>query len=136
MAVVSLAAYLSTNTTAKKYAKMLSDCINDVRLDGRMGKLGGFERNSQASSSGIRKAHIRMPSDKPWSSGKPQPFRSSDNFLVYAHHHAESGHYQIIAIITPDAHAKADKMLFGICEYAENNFHCLNARELAKLETY
>lgn len=136
MAVVSLASYLSTNSSAKKYAAILSDCINGIRLDGRLGKLGGFERNAQACASGIRKAHIKMPNEKSWEHGKAQPFRSSDNFLIYCHHHDASDHYHIIAIVTPDAHSRIDKMLFGICEYAEKNFHCLNSRELKDLEVF
>lgn len=136
MAVVSLADYLSSNPAAKKYAKILSDCINGVRIDGRIGKIGGFERNPAACASEIRKAHIRMPSEQPWHHAKEQPFRSSDNFLIYCHHHEISDHYHIIAIVTPDAHAKIDKMLFGICEYAEKNFHNLNSRELKELQTF
>lgn len=136
MAVVSLASNLAKNPAAKIYAKMLSDCINDIRLDGRLGKLGGFERSPQACDSCIRKAHIKMAHEEPWPRGKPQPFRSSDNFLIYCHHYDVSDHYHIIAIVTPDAHKKADGMLFNICEYAEKHFHCLNSKELLTLETF
>lgn len=136
MAVVSLAGYLSADPAANKYAKILSDCINGIRLDGRLGKLGGFERNAQACSSGIRKAHIKMPHESPWPGNKAQPFRSSDNFLIYCHHHDTSDHYHIIAIVSPDGHSRIDKMLYGICEYAEENFHCLNSRELSSLQVF
>ena len=136
MDVVSLATHLSSDPIAKKYAKMLSCALNEVSLDGRMGKLGGFERNKSAALSGIRKAHIRMPWEQPWGKRVPQRLRSSDNFLIYCSHNLIDNHYQIIQIVSPDGHSRIDSMLPAIIDFAESNFHCLSGREIQELETY
>ncbi len=42
-------------------------------------------------------------------------------------------YYQIIAIITPDAHARADALIPYLAELAETHFHQLDISELKNL---
>ncbi|MCZ5622837.1 type II toxin-antitoxin system YafO family toxin [Escherichia coli] len=82
----------------------------------------------------IRKIHLKLPGDKPWSPEAPLSERTCDNFLVFAQHLYDDEHYQILAIISPDAHQRVDAMLPRLVKLAEENFIELSPEELARLK--
>lgn len=127
---------LEGNNTAIGYAKELSDYLNRVSLSGRIGKDGGFERNAQATSSGVMKIHIKIPGEGFWSSSLRQSLRTSDNYLVYAMHWDDPGKFMVIAIITPDAHARIDGLLPSIIKITEKDFHSLTMSDFKVLKFY
>ncbi|MFU2074807.1 type II toxin-antitoxin system YafO family toxin [Gallibacterium anatis] len=106
------------------------------------GHYGGFERNTQAEESGIKKLHVALGKKdfllKTWRFADGDK-RTCDNFLVYVRHWVYSDYFHIIAIITPNAHANADKLIHGIIEQAEV-FHANGLPDLQKIpyfdETY
>ena len=57
--------------------------------------------------------------------------RTCDNFLVFAQHLYDDEHYQILAIINPDAHQRVDAMLPRLVRLAEEKFIELSSDELA-----
>lgn len=135
MAIVSITNSLASNNIFQYYAKSLSLVLNG-ESNSRIGKLAGFERSSFARDSLIRKAHIKMPNEIPWGRNHRDAFRTSDNFLVFSQHYLHPEHYQILTIITPNAHAVADQMLQSLSVLAENTFHCLNKIQLSELKQY
>lgn len=136
MASVSLHESLSGNATFEGYARELTDYLNGVSLSGRLGKNGGFERNKRATESGILKIHIKVPGESFWDSSVIQRHRTSNNYLVYARHWDFSDIFQIIAIVTPDAHERIDGLLPGIVQVVERDFQDLNERQLSQLTFY
>lgn len=136
MAEVCIHSSIANNQTVQGYARELSNYLNGVSLSGRLGKNGGFERNNAATQSGIMKIHIKIPGEVHWGTDEKQRYRTSNNYLVYARHWDFSDKYQIIAIITPDAHERIDGLLPDIIEIAENSFHKLNQTQLAQLTYY
>ncbi|MBP1034038.1 type II toxin-antitoxin system YafO family toxin [Serratia fonticola] len=118
------------------YARELSLYLNDLSLSGRMGRNGGFERNTAAQTSGVLKIHIKVPGEPFWPASVRQINRTSDNYLVYVRHWEEPETFQIIAVITPDAHDRANSMLPALIKIAEDDFHCLNQHQLLSLIYY
>ncbi|MGR7271949.1 type II toxin-antitoxin system YafO family toxin [Klebsiella aerogenes] len=136
MAKVSITRELYHLAAAHKYAKMLSDYLsNDARF-WCFGALGGFERNYDAMAANIRKIHLKLPGDRPWPPEASLSERTCDNYLVFAQHLFYDEHYQILAIISPNAHQQADSMLPRLIKLAEDTFHELPHDELDKLKTY
>lgn len=135
MAIVSITSSLAKNNIFQYYARALSLVLNGGS-NSRIGKLAGFERGSFTRNSLIRKAHIKMPNETSWDSSHRDAFRTSDNFLVFSQHYLYSDYYQILTIITPNAHSVADQMLQSLSVLAENTFHCLNQDQLSTLKQY
>lgn len=84
-------------------------------------------------SAGIEKFHIRMPEDEPWSSKLPLSRRTSNNYLVFVRHFYIDGYFQVLAIISPNAHQQIDSMLGALIELAEKTFIELSKEELDTL---
>jgi mRNA interferase YafO len=59
--------------------------------------------------------------------------RKSDNFLIYAQHWDCRDFYQIVAILSPDAHATVDGILPALIDHVEDEFQSFNERELKEL---
>ncbi|ENL3124946.1 type II toxin-antitoxin system YafO family toxin [Escherichia coli] len=136
MAKVSITGELRHLAAAHKYAQMLADYISKGSQFWCFGSLGGFERNYDAMAANIRKIHLKLPGDKPWPPEASLSERTCDNFLVYAQHLYIDEHYQILAIISPNAHQQADSMLPQLIKLAEETFIELPPDELEKLKTY
>ncbi|MFZ7265581.1 type II toxin-antitoxin system YafO family toxin [Avibacterium avium] len=100
------------------------------------GSYGGFERNPQAMQAQIYKIHIALNeqdfASKYWRYRNKPNKRKSDNFLVFNSHWAYPNLLQIIDIISPEAHKKADKLLPMLIDRDEA-FHSFNEEELKQL---
>ena len=136
MAKVSIHSSLANNSLIETYAKDLSLFLNEISLSGMIGRNGGFERNMAAQSSGVMKVHVKIPEEPAWPASVRQISRTSDNYLVYARHWDYSDYFQIIALISPDAHKMADRLLPKIIDIADKDFHDLNLSQLNALTTY
>lgn len=136
MAEVCIHPSIEGNSTVQGYARELSNYLNGVSLSGRLGKNGGFERNAAATTSGIMKIHIKVPGESHWASNIQQRDRTSNNYLVYARHWAYPQRFQIITIVTPDAHERIDGLLHAIIKIAEKDFLGLNESQLSALTYY
>lgn len=136
MAEVYIHPSIAQNVTVQGYARELSDYLNGTALSRRLGKNGGFERNNAATQSGILKIHIRIPGEALWGVADVQRYRTSNNYLVYARHWDFTDKFQIISIVTPDAHERIDGLLPDIIKIAENDFHSLNQTQLDQLTCY
>lgn len=136
MAEVYLHPSLAQDITVQGYARELSDYLNGTALSGRLGKNGGFERNNAAIQSSILKIHIKVPGETLWNAADVQRYRTSNNYLVYARHWDLTQKFQIICIVTPDAHQRIDGLLPSIIKIAEDGFHSLNEEQLNQLTCY
>lgn len=100
-----------------------------------LGHYGKFERNAQAELSNLHKIHIALyQADfnlKTWQR-RNGASRTCDNFVVYTQHFLEEECFQILGIVSPEAHAVIDKFLPYFIEKAEA-FHRLNRKQLAGL---
>lgn len=136
MAKVCIHSSLASNETIQGYARELSAFLNGDSLSGRIGKNSGFERNHSATSCGIIKAHIKIPGAGFWPANLPQKNRTSNDYLVYVRHWDFSDTFQILAVITPDAHERIDGLLPTLVDIAEKSFHDLNDAQLKALTYY
>ncbi|QDL33822.1 type II toxin-antitoxin system YafO family toxin [Serratia liquefaciens] len=92
---------------AKAYAKLLQDWKRTSLLPSVFGRDGMWELNSRTRDSQIYKLHIRLSDEMPWKKHKPQIDRVSNNYLVYTQHWLDNGRYQVISIMSPNAHELA-----------------------------
>lgn len=103
------------------------------------GSYGGFERNPKAVQAQIYKIHIALTEQdlisKFWRYKYKPNRRQSDNFLVFNSHWAYPNLFQIIDIISPNAHKRADKLLPMLIDRAET-FHDFEIKELEKLKWF
>uniref|UniRef100_UPI0035C6BE94 type II toxin-antitoxin system YafO family toxin n=1 Tax=Serratia quinivorans TaxID=137545 RepID=UPI0035C6BE94 len=136
MVKVSITKDLYKLAAAHKYASMLAEYLSNGTKYWCFGSHGGFERNYQAMAANIRKIHLKLPGERPWPPEFTSSQRTCDNFLVYAQHYYDDEHFQILAIISPDAHQLSDVMLPRIITLAETSFIELSPDELASLKTY
>lgn len=136
MARVCIHSSLSDIPVIQGYARELSLYLNNLSLSGRLGRNGGFERNNNAQSSGILKIHFKAPGEGFWDRAVRQVDRTCDNYIIYARHWDDTETFQIIAVITPHAHAKADAMLPDIIQIAESDFHSMSDSQLQSLTYY
>ncbi|MEG9832566.1 type II toxin-antitoxin system YafO family toxin [Serratia marcescens] len=136
MIKVSITAELSDDETARHFAQMVARCLSNLPASPLLGCRGGFERNPNAMAAGIEKFHVRMPDEEAWPSHTPINRRTSNNFLVFARHFYDDNYFQILALVTPEAHQRIDAMLPRLIDLAENTFIELSERELDKLEHF
>lgn len=135
MIKVSITNALMNKGAAHRYAQNLAESLSLGKQFWCFGSHGGFERNYEAMAANIRKIHVLLEGDKPWPANYSISERTCNNFLIYAHHLYEDDHFQILALISPDAHARVDAMLPEIIKLAEA-FIELPLSELEKLKTY
>lgn len=136
MVKVSITEGLYKLAAAHMYAKMLAETISNDTPYWCFGSHGGFERSYEAMSANIRKIHLKLPGDKPWPPEYSQSQRTCDNYLVYAKHLYNDEHYQIIAIISPNAHDQIDSILPSIIKLVEETFSEISQEELDELKIY
>lgn len=103
-----------------------------------LGHHGYFEQNSQAMDSQINKLHIALYNSdwtlKTWKNRNGYN-RTCDNMVIYVEHFFQPNYYQILAIVTPEAHKNIDKLLTGYVQLAED-FHKLRPSELSRLDAF
>ncbi|EAS8534066.1 hypothetical protein EHZ41_22380 [Salmonella enterica] len=133
MIAVSINSRLQHNKAIQTYARMLAQFLDRDELTGWLGRNSSFERNKQAIKSGVFKMHVRLLHEKPWSSHTRQPNRVCDSYLVYAQHWDIRNYYQVVALISPEAHKTVDKFLPAIIAIVESEFQVLNEQELKAL---
>lgn len=136
MAKVSITEKLQKHAAAHRFAQNLAKNLANETQFWCFGSHGGFEKNYNAMAANIRKIHVKLEGDAPWPAEFSLSERTCNNFLVYAQHLYEDEHYQILALVSPDAHQVIDKMLPSIIELAEETFIDLPSDELSKLKTY
>ncbi|MCI5764348.1 type II toxin-antitoxin system YafO family toxin [Actinobacillus porcinus] len=105
-----------------------------------LGHAGAFERNKLATQSNLFKFHIALLeadfNAKSWKSNANQgDKRTSDNFVLYVQHYWHENFYQILDILTPEAHSRIDVLLPQYIEQAEQ-FHSLRLMELQALTNF
>ncbi|MBI0277283.1 type II toxin-antitoxin system YafO family toxin [Hafnia alvei] len=137
MAFVSIAVINGTSVISPAgvvYARMLASALGGRGLSEWLGRDAGFERHPRAQNEGIRHCHVRlMGKDEPWNHSTRQFARVSDNFLVYARHWQYDNYYQILALLSPDAHTSINSLLPAFCAHTERSFSCLSEYELRQL---
>ncbi|EIX9337709.1 TPA: type II toxin-antitoxin system YafO family toxin [Klebsiella pneumoniae] len=136
MVRVSITSGLYQQSAAHRYAKMLAQTISNETQYWCFGSHGGFERSYEAMAANIKKIHLKLPGDKPWPPEYSLSQRTCDNYLVYAKHLYNDEHYQIVAIISPNAHDQIDSLLPSIIKLVEDTFSELPQAELDQLKTY
>lgn len=136
MVRVSITDGLYQQAAAHKYAMMLAETISNETQYWCFGSHGGFERSYEAMAANIKKIHLKLPGDKPWPAEYSISQRTCDNYLVYAKHLYNDEHYQIVAIISPNAHDQIDLMLPAIIKLVEDTFSEIPQDALDKLKTY
>lgn len=136
MAKVSITEKLQHKAAAHRFAQNLAQNLASDTQFWCFGSHGGFEKNYDAMAANIRKIHVKLEGDTPWPPEYSLSERTCNNYLVYAQHLYEDEHYQILALISPDAHQVIDRMLPSIIKLAEETFIELPLEELNKLKTY
>ncbi|CAI2469608.1 mRNA interferase YafO [Serratia ficaria] len=92
---------------AKQYARVLQNWKNGGALPTIFGNEGQWEDNKRLCDSYIFKIHIKLPNEEPWSKKIPAAARKSNSYLVYSRHFLYPDKYQLISIMTPNAHELA-----------------------------
>ncbi|MBF0785990.1 hypothetical protein E4T80_10995 [Muribacter muris] len=103
-----------------------------------LGHSGGFEQNAKASDSQLHKIHIALYQNdwtlRTWQKRSGYT-RTCDNFVIYVRHFFFDDCFQIIDILTPDAHKTLDSRISHYIELAEQ-FHALNQQEMSVIDFY
>lgn len=92
---------------ARKYAQALQSWKNGGPLPSVFGNEGQWEDSGRLRDSFVFKIHIRLPDEKPWPAKLPAAARKSNSYLVYSRHFLYPDKYQLISIMTPNAHELA-----------------------------
>ena len=105
-----------------------------------LGHASAFERNKLATQSNLFKFHIALLDTdfnaKSWKNNANQgDKRTSDNFVLYVQHYWYENFFQILDILTPEAHSRIDVLLPQYIEQAEH-FHSLRLMELETLTNF
>jgi hypothetical protein len=129
-----IAPSLYGNDIAIGFSRLLSQYKNNLGLPKFFGADSQFERNPQSQLSRIKKIHIMLPPDS-WGPNVYQQYRKSDNYLVYVEHIVCPSHYQLLAILAPDAHKTIDRALPRLVIQAES-FHALSRSDIEMLAWY
>jgi len=107
---------------AKVYAKLLQDWKKTSVLPSVFGRDGMWELNSRTRDSQIYKLHIRLSDEAPWKKHKPQIDRVSNKYLVYVQHWLNNDCYQVISVMSPNAHELARTSFLGELERRAEQF--------------
>ncbi|HGV3470642.1 MULTISPECIES: type II toxin-antitoxin system YafO family toxin [Klebsiella] len=92
---------------AREYAKAFLSWKNGGPLPLEFGNEGQWEDSGRLRDSYVFKIHIHLPGEKQWPAKLPQAGRKSNSYLVYSRHFLYPDKYQIISIMTPNAHELA-----------------------------
>lgn len=114
MIKVSIHPHVEHKDIADKLAVLLENWKNGENLPAIFGDEGRWEEHPSLCSSFVYKIHIKPPSDIPWNEKIPIAERKSDSYLVYTKHWLDEERYQIISIMSPNAHALAKTSFLSI----------------------
>lgn len=92
---------------AEIYLKLLKEWKVNNTLPDVFGNEGQWESCASLCDSHVYKIHIKLPGEKPWKYNKPQMDRKSNSYLVYTRHWLDTDSYQLISVMTPNAHEVA-----------------------------
>lgn len=92
---------------AAQYAQVLEIWKKHHTLPDFFGNEGQWEENRRLCDSYVYKIHIQLPDQPAWKPHTPQAARKSNHYLVYSWHWLDDDRYQVISIMSPDAHEKA-----------------------------
>lgn len=107
MIKVSVHKDIELPAVAREYAVMLQEWKSKGVLPPVFGNEGQWEDNGRLRDSYVFKIHIRLPDEKPWPAKLSASARKSNSYLVYTRHFLEPDKYQLISIMTPNAHELA-----------------------------
>lgn len=100
-----------------------------------LGHYGDLNNSPIARESELRKLHIALSQAdfnlRTWCNFRGFN-RTCDNFLVYVQHWAYPDYFQILEIVSPEAHKNVDKFINDIVQKAET-FYALRREQLAQL---
>lgn len=118
---------------SSSFIAVLYDYFADKGLPDIFGRDAPFERNRAACDALIRHLHFCFPNEinHQWLR-KTQFHRTSDNFIIYTKHWRFSQLYCVLAVITPEAHQRIDRLLPKLIQQAEW-FNDLNSEDLLNL---
>ncbi|MBG2709211.1 type II toxin-antitoxin system YafO family toxin [Proteus mirabilis] len=122
MTQISIHPDIEYKTIANEYANLLKLWKEDNVLSNYLGANGRWENNAKLCQSLISKIHIRMPLEPEWNKKTPQIQRKSNHYLVYCQHWLYPNRYQIIAIMSPNAHEIAKTSFLTILEKRAEEF--------------
>lgn len=107
---------------ASEYASKLKNLKNNGVLSPYIGCEGMWEGNKGLCKSFVYKIHIRLPDDGGWPKDWPKAKRKSNNYLVYARHWLDVERYEVISIMSPNAHEKAKTSFMAELERRAEEF--------------
>lgn len=122
MTQISIHPDIEHKTIANEYAHLLKLWKEDNILSNYLGTNGRWENNAKLCQSLISKIHIRMPLEPGWNKKTPQIQRKSNHYLVYCQHWLYPNRYQIIAIMSPNAHEIAKTSFLAVLEKRAEEF--------------
>ncbi|MBI6542094.1 type II toxin-antitoxin system YafO family toxin [Proteus vulgaris] len=122
MTQISIHPDIEYKTIANEYAHLLKLWKEDNILSNYLGANGRWENNAKLCQSLISKIHIRMPLEPGWNKKTPQIQRKSNHYLVYCQHWLYPNRYQIIAIMSPNAHEIAKTSFLAVLEKRAEEF--------------
>ncbi|WP_440863373.1 type II toxin-antitoxin system YafO family toxin [Symbiopectobacterium purcellii] len=104
------------------YARLLQHWKRTSILPSVLGRDGMWELNNRTCDSQIHKIHIRLPDETPWKGSKAQIDRVSNHYLVYVEHWLDGDQYQVISIMSPNAHELAPTSFLAELERRAEEF--------------
>lgn len=117
----SLHADIEHQSVAGGYLKLFREWKVNGALPDVFGNEGRWEDSPSLCNSHVYKIHIKLPWEKPWQNRTPQIDRKSNSYLVYSRHWLDTESYQLISIMTPNAHEIARTTFKSVLvERAEN----------------
>jgi len=99
---------------ARQYARLLQDWKNGGLQPVIFGDEGRWEEHASLCASFVFKVHIKLPGETVWPAKMPVAARKSNSYLVYTRHWCEPDKYQLISIMTPNAHELARTSFLSI----------------------
>lgn len=125
MIQISIHPDIEYKAIADEYALLLKLWKKEKILSNYLGADGRWESNAKLCQSLISKIHIRMPIEPEWNKRTPQIQRKSNHYLVYSQHWLNPDRYQIIAIMSPNAHEIAKTSFLAVLEKRAEEFQNL-----------
>lgn len=125
MIQISIHPDIEYKAIANEYALLLKLWKKEKILSNYLGADGRWESNAKLCQSLISKIHIRMPIEPEWNKRTPQIQRKSNHYLVYCQHWLNPDRYQIIAIMSPNAHEIAKISFLAVLEKRAEEFQNL-----------